>query len=100
MKDEKARDYDGESVGWGDGAMWRRGDDVKLRGADVRRLITSPRLPLTPSPRPLVSPSVLHPSAFILHPCVVALTVKKAEVLFAEFGVGDLDLELVEAAVP
>src|SRR5947209_15279357 len=57
--------------------MRRRGDDVKLRGADVRRLITSPRLPLSP-----VSPShylpVSPPSClFILHPSSFRLTMSR-----------------------
>src|SRR2546423_14398640 len=60
---------------------------------------SSPRLHIAPSPRPLVSPSVLHRCALRRLLRVVALAVEEAEVLFAQFGVGDLDLELAEAAV-
>src|SRR5436305_9200671 len=98
MRDEKAsRRRDGETVGRGDGESGRRGEVMSLRTSAPLNFTSSPRLSLSPSPRPPVppvSPSVLHRCSVPRLLCVVALTVKKAEVLFAKFGVGDLDLEL------
>src|SRR5919198_4558179 len=88
MRDEKARTgKDGESGGRGDQETGRRGEC----GNDKTRGIS---LALTPSPRPSVSPS-----SFILPPRVVALAVEEAELLFAQRGVGDLDLHLAQRPV-